>query len=131
MMKNTLIEKATEAMKNAYAPYSDFKVGAALLSENGKVYQGCNVENASFSLTNCAERTALFSGVCDVERKFTAIAIVGGKGGKIEDFCPPCGACRGALSEFCTDNFKIYLYNGKEIKEYSFSDIFPLKFELR
>lgn len=131
MTKNELVEKAIEAMKSAYAPYSDFTVGAALLSKSGKVYKGCNIENGAYSVTNCAERTALFSAIANGEREFDAIAIVGGKGGGITDFCPPCGVCRQALSEFCGGDFKIYLYNGKEIKENSFSEIFPLRFELR
>lgn len=131
MIKNKLVQKAAEAMENAYAPYSDFKVGAALLSKSGKVYKGCNVENSSYGVTNCAERTALFSAIADGEREFDAIAIAGGKGGEITDFCPPCGVCRQALSEFCGEDFKIYLYNGKRVKEYKFSKILPLQFELR
>lgn len=131
MTKNELMQKATEAMKNAYAPYSKFLVGAALLSKNGKVYTGCNVENSSYSVANCAERTALFSAIADGEREFCAIAIAGGKNGEIARFCPPCGVCRQALAEFCGEDFKIYLYNGKKIKEYKLSKIFPLQFELR
>ena len=131
MTKNELIKKATDAMKNAYAPYSKFTVGAALLSKNGKVYTGCNVENSSYGVTNCAERTALFSAIADGEREFCAIAIVGGEKGEIAHFCPPCGVCRQALSEFCDEDFKIYLYNGKKIKEYKLSKILPLQFELR
>lgn len=131
MKKNELVQKATDAMKNAYAPYSNFMVGAALLTKNGKVYTGCNVENSSYGVTNCAERTALFGAIADGEREFCAIAIVGGKNGEITDFCLPCGVCRQALSEFCGEDFKIYLYNGKKIKEHKFSQVFPLKFELR
>lgn len=131
MTKNELMQKATDAMKNAYAPYSKFTVGAALLSKNGKVYTGCNVENSSYGVTNCAERTALFSAIADGEREFCAIAIVGGEKGEIASFCPPCGVCRQALSEFCGEDFKIYLYNGKKIKEYKLSKILPLQFELR
>lgn len=131
MTKNELMQKAIDAMKNAYAPYSKFLVGAALLSKNGKVYTGCNVENSSYGVTNCAERTALFSAIADGEREFCAIAIAGGKNGEIIDFCPPCGVCRQALAEFCDEDFKIYLYNGKKIKEYKFSKILPLQFELR
>lgn len=131
MTKNELIEKAQEAMESAYAPYSGFLVGAALLCKNGKVYTGCNIENGAYSVTNCAERTALFSAVSDGEREFCAIAVAGGKGGEITDFCPPCGVCRQALSEFCGEDFKIYLYNGSEIKEYTFEQILPLQFELR
>ena len=131
MTKNELMQKATDAMKNAYAPYSNFTVGAALLSKSGKVYTGCNVENSSYGVTNCAERTALFGAIADGEREFCAIAIAGGRNGEIVDFCPPCGVCRQALSEFCDEDFKIYLYNGKKIKEYKFTKVFPLQFELR
>ncbi len=128
MTKNELIQNAIEAMQSAYAPYSNFTVGAALLSKNGKVYKGCNIENGAYSVTNCAERTALFSAVANGEREFEAIAIVGGEKGEIVNFCPPCGVCRQALSEFCDGDFKIYLYNGKKIKEYKFSKILPLQF---
>ena len=127
-MYEKLIENAIEARQKAYAPYSSFKVGAALLAKSGKVYEGANIENASFSLTNCAERTALFKAVFDGEREFEAIAIVGGKD-KLE-FCPPCGACRQALSEFCKSDFKVILFDGKEEKVYTFDEVLPLTFKL-
>ena len=131
MRKEELIGNAMSAMKNAYAPYSGFCVGAALLGESGKVYNGCNVENSSYSVTNCAERTALFKAVSNGERKFSAIAIVGGKNGRVEQYCPPCGICRQALSEFCRKDFKIYLYNGVEIQTYTLDELLPHSFELR
>lgn len=128
---NELILLAQEAMKNAYAPYSKFTVGAALLAKNGKVYTGCNIENASFGVTNCAERTALFKAVCEGEREFISIAIVGGKNGKLGDFCYPCGICRQALAEFTDISFKIYLKNGDgDIISTTLDDLLPNAFDL-
>lgn len=101
MDNKELIRLALEARKMAYAPYSQYKVGAALLTGNGKVYLGCNIENAAFSATNCAERTAFFKAVSEGERNFTAIAIVGGKGEEPDDFAYPCGVCRQVMMEFC------------------------------
>ena len=131
MRKEELIGNAMAAMKNAYAPYSEFCVGAALLTKKGKVYTGCNIENSSYSVTNCAERTAFFSAVKNGERQFSAIAIVGGKKGRVENYCPPCGVCRQVMSEFCDKDFKIYLYNGVEIKTYTLGELLPESFELR
>lgn len=105
----TLIRMAKKAMEQAYAPYSGFKVGAALLTKEGKVYPGCNIENASFTPTNCAERTAFFEAVRAGERNFEAIAVVGGKNGVIADICPPCGVCRQVMQEFCGPDFMIYM----------------------
>lgn len=130
MRKEELIGNAMAVMKNAYSPYSEFCVGAALLTKKGKVYTGCNVENASYSITNCAERTALYTAVSKGERNFSAIAIVGGKNGRVEDFCMPCGTCRQALSEFCSKDFKIYLYNGVEIRTYTLDELLPNTFSL-
>ena len=109
MTPEKLISVAVAAMGNAYTPYSGFKVGAALLCSDGTVYGGCNVENAAYGPTNCAERTAVFKAVSEGKREFTAIAICGGKDGNITDFCPPCGVCRQVLREFCKDDFTIYL----------------------
>ena len=130
MRKEELIGNAMTAMKNAYAPYSGFMVGAALLAESGKVYYGCNVENASYGVTTCAERSAFCTGVAQGEKVFRAIAIVGGQGGRVEKYCTPCGICRQVMSEFCTDDFEIYLYNGVEIKEYKLAEIMPMNFSL-
>lgn len=130
MQKEALIGKAMEAMKLSYAPYSRFNVGAALVTQDGEVYTGCNIENSSHSVTNCAERTALFSAVNDGKRSFSAMAIVGGKGGRVERFCPPCGVCRQALSEFCGKDFTIYLYNGTQIKSITLGELMPMSFEL-
>ena len=104
-----LIHRAKEAMQHAYTPYSNFKVGAALLTAEGKVYLGCNIENAAYSPSNCAERTAFFKAVYEGERNFTAIAVVGGRNGVIEDIFPPCGVCRQVMQEFCGPDFMIYM----------------------
>ena len=93
----------------AYAPYSGFYVGAALLTKDGKVYTGCNIESASYSPTNCAERTAFFKAVSEGEREFEAIAVVGGEKGRISGRFPPCGVCRQVMQEFCGPDFKIYM----------------------
>ena len=119
---------ALNCRKNAHAPYSGFKVGAALLCENGKLYTGCNIENASYSATICAERVAFCEALNNGESKFSAIAIVGGKEDNITDFCPPCGVCRQFMAEFCTKDFKIVLFNGTETKVYNFSELLPLGF---
>lgn len=131
MKKEELVKKAVEAMKNAYAPYSSFTVGAALLTKSKTVYTGCNVENASYSVTNCAERSALFSAVSQGEREFEAIAIVGGKNGEINKMCSPCGVCRQALGEFCGDDFKIYLFDGENISEFTLKQLLPKRFEVQ
>lgn len=100
---------AIEAMTHAYVPYSGYKVGAALLCADGTVYQGCNIENASFSPTICAERTAIFKAVYDGKRDFVAISVCGGKDGVITGAFPPCGVCRQVMREFCEDDFLIHL----------------------
>lgn len=130
MRKEELIGNAMAAMKNAYSPYSEFCVGAALLTKKGKVYTGCNIENSSYSATNCAERTAFFSAIKNGERQFSAIAVVGGKKGRVENYCFPCGVCRQVMSEFCDKDFKIYLYNGVEIRTYTLDELFPNTFSL-
>ena len=109
MMTEKLIERAKEAMTHSYSPYSGYKVGAALLCADGTVYEGCNIENASFSPTICAERTAFFKAVYDGHRDFTAIAICGGKDGVITGSFPPCGVCRQVMREFCDDDFTVIL----------------------
>lgn len=108
-----LVNRAIQARERAYVPYSHFAVGAALLTKDGKVYPGCNIENSSFGATNCAERTAFFSAVYAGEREFEAIAIVGGPEGKpVSQLCAPCGICRQVMREFCDLDFKIYLSKG-------------------
>lgn len=129
MDKKDLFNLAKEAMKNSYAPYSNYNVGASLLCKNGNIYDGCNVESASYSLTNCAERTAIFSAVAHGEKEFEAICIVGGKNGDITDYAMPCGACRQVLAEFCDADFKVYVgINENDIIEFKLSELLPCSF---
>ena len=123
-----LMEIAVKAREMSYSPYSNFRVGAALLGKSGKVYTGCNVENAGYPPTNCAERTALFKAISEGEHEFSAIAIVGGLGENISEFCAPCGVCRQALSEFCDKDFRFILGNPKEIKVLTMEEIMPYSF---
>ena len=131
-MKQELINKAKEAMKNAYAPYSSFKVGAALLTKSGKIYTGCNIENASYTPTVCAERVAVFNAVADGERDFYMLAVAGGKDGIITEGAFPCGVCRQVMSEFMDEDAVVVLgyKDGDEelIKEYKFSELMPCGF---
>ena len=127
-MYKELIDEAIKAREQAYAPYSNFKVGAALKTKSGKIYLGANIENSSYSLTNCAERTAFFKAVFDGEREFDSIAIVGGDDNL--RLCPPCGACRQIMSEFCKGDFKIVLFDGKDEKVYTLDERLPLRFDL-
>ena len=119
---------AQEARKNSYSPYSHFRVGAALLTKSGKVYTGCNIENAAFSVTVCAERTAFFKAVSEGEREFVALAIIGGREGETADFCAPCGVCRQVISEFCPKDFKILLGNEEKFEAYTLAELLPLSF---
>ena len=121
----TLAEKARE---QAYAPYSGFRVGAALQTKSGKIYIGCNIENAAYTPTNCAERTAVFKAVSEGEKEFSAIAIVGGKGDEPSELCAPCGVCRQVLAEFCEGNFKILLGTKENIRTYTLAEILPCSF---
>lgn len=129
MENNKLVKLAIEAMQNAYAPYSKFKVGAALLTKSGKIYLGSNVENASFGCTNCAERTAFFKAVSEGEREFVKIAVVGGKDGKITDYITPCGVCRQVMSEFCGEDFEIVAATSEQdFKLFTLSQLLPFGF---
>ena len=120
------IDEAFEAKERAYAPYSGFKVGAALLCADGNVYLGCNIENASYPVTLCAERAAIASAVADGNRDFRAIVITGG-----DDFCPPCGMCRQALSEFCDKDFKVIIARSEtDFEEYTLGELLPHSFLL-
>ena len=130
MKPENLIEYAMDAMDRAYAPYSGYKVGAALLCADGAVYQGCNIENASFSPTICAERTAFAKAVSEGERDFVAIAVCGGKDGKIEGLFPPCGVCRQVMVEFCQPDFKIYLAKPEGFEERTLAQLLPDHFAL-
>ena len=124
----SLMAFAEEARKKSYSPYSHFKVGAALLADSGKVYLGCNVENASFGATCCAERTALFTAVAAGERRFTALALIGGKEDEGDDGVFPCGICRQALAEFCPPDMPIAVKYGNGYKLYTLSDVLPMAF---
>ena len=129
MTPEALLDLAKEAMMRAYAPYSGFFVGAALLTRSGKVYQGCNIENAAHTPTCCAERTAFFKAVSEGEREFAAIAVVGGRQGEITGLFPPCGVCRQVMQEFCGPDFLIYL--GKENNQFmtaTLEDLLPFGF---
>lgn len=130
MDNKELIKEALLARDMSYSPYSKFSVGAALLAENGKVYRGCNIENSSYTPTNCAERTAFFKAVSEGVKTFERIAIVGGKHGEVTDYCAPCGVCRQVMMEFCNpEKFKIILAkNEDEYKEYTLEQILPLGF---
>ena len=109
-----LVEKALDMRNYSYTPYSHFKVGAALLSADDKIFTGCNIENAAYTPTNCAERTAFFKAVSEGVKEFKAIAIAGGHEGAEElDYCPPCGVCRQVMSEFCDDEFVIIVAKSK------------------
>ena len=123
-----LMKAAAKAREYSYSPYSGFKVGAALLTKSGKEFTGCNVENAAYSPTNCAERTAVFKAVSEGEREFLAIAIVGGKGEELSDFCAPCGVCRQVLAEFTDENFRILLGTPEQFSVYSMKEILPYSF---
>lgn len=129
MNDKELVKVAFDAMQKAYAPYSGYKVGAALLSKSGAVYTGCNIENASYSPTNCAERTAFFKAVSEGERNFSKIAIVGGKDGIVTDYFMPCGVCRQVMAEFCDDNFKIIVAcNEDDFRVFPLSELLPFGF---
>lgn len=126
-----LIKKAIEMLNFSYAPYSNFHVGAALLTSEGEIYTGCNIENAAYGPSNCAERTAIFKAVSEGKKEFEAIAVVGGKIGKIESFCPPCGVCRQVLAEFCKKDFEIVLAKStNEYKIMTLEQLLPESFSL-
>lgn len=131
MTNEALIIEAKKAREHAYTPYSHFKVGAALLTKSGKIYHGCNIENAGYTPTNCAERTAFFRAVYEGEREFERIAVVGGpEGSEAYELCAPCGVCRQVMMEFCDpETFKIILANGKgNCLEVSLKEILPFGF---
>ena len=129
-LKIQLFDKAKTMLNFSYAPYSHFHVGAALLTKDGKIYTGCNIENAAYGPSNCAERTSFFKAVSEGILKFDAIMVVGGPNGKIKDYCPPCGVCRQVMMEFCNpDEFKIFLAKSKDdIVEYTLKELLPLGF---
>lgn len=125
-----MIQEAIAAMQYSYSPYSHFCVGASLLGKSGKLYRGCNIENASYTPTNCAERTAFFKAVSEGEREFDAICIVGGKNGRLETYSPPCGVCRQVMMEFCDpETFQIILATDEtHYTVYTLQELLPLGF---
>lgn len=128
MQPSQLIQAALDARKNAYAPYSGYKVGAALLGAGGAVYTGCNVENAAYSVCNCAERTALFKAVSEGERAFTAIAVVGGRAEEtppLSGYAMPCGVCRQALNEFSPEMTVYVAVDAAQYKQYRLAELLP------
>ena len=131
MTPEKLVELAKEAMTHAYAPYSGYQVGAALLCADGSVYQGCNIENASYTPTVCGERTAFFKAIYDGHRDFTAIAICGGKEGIITGAFPPCGVCRQVMREFCEDDFMLYFVDENGYEAHSLAEILPYSFSAK
>ena len=125
--KKELIKQAIAAMRTAYTPYSHFQVGAALLTRSGRIYQGGNIENAAYTPTNCAERTAFFKAVSEGEREFAAICVVGGKNGVLTDYAAPCGVCRQVMMEFCEpESFLILLaMDENTYQEYTLKQLLP------
>ena len=130
MRPEELIEAAKQAMEKAYAPYSGYRVGAALLCADGRVFTGCNVENAAFSPTICAERTAFVKAVSEGYRDFRAIAVCGGKDGIITGIFPPCGVCRQVMAEFCRGDFEVYLASAQGYERRTLSQLLPEHFNL-
>ncbi len=128
MTDRELMDCAQRARERSYSPYSHFRVGAALLTKSGKVYTGCNIENAAYTPTVCAERTAFFKAVSEGESEFEALAIVGGKEGKTSPFCAPCGVCRQVISEFCPPDFKILLGAPGAFRTYTLKMLLPYSF---
>ena len=128
MHDHELMALAVKARAFSYAPYSNFHVGAALLGKSGRVYTGCNVENAAYTPTNCAERTAIFKAVSEGEREFTAIAVVGGAGDSLSELCAPCGVCRQVLAEFCNGDLRVIMGNPDHIRVTTLADLLPHSF---
>lgn len=126
MTDKELCAQAIRAMERSYAPYSGYRVGAALLTADGTVYTGCNIENASYTPTVCAERTAVFKAVSEGARQFTAIAVAGGKDGVISGAFPPCGVCRQVMAEFCSPDFPILVVTGEDtFVRYTLGELLP------
>lgn len=130
MERTELVNKAKQAMANAYAPYSGFCVGAALLCADGSVYTGCNIENAAYSPTLCAERTAFAKAISEGKRAFTAMAVCGGKNGVIAGICTPCGVCRQVMAEFCKEDFQVILVKTEGYEIRTLSQLLPDGFRL-
>ena len=124
----SLMEAAVAARQYAYSPYSGYRVGAALLGKSGRIYTGCNVENAGYTPTNCAERTAVFKAVSEGEREFAAIAVVGGSGDSIDPACTPCGVCRQVLAEFCDPTMPVILGEPNSLRVMTLEELLPFAF---
>lgn len=121
-----IIQKALDARKKSYSPYSGFRVGAALETGDGRVFTGCNIENAAYTPTNCAERTAFFKAVSEGEREFKRIAIAGGHNDEPEEYCAPCGVCRQVMEEFCNNDFQIILARSEDdYRVYTLGELLP------
>lgn len=130
-LKKSLVDLACAARENAYSPYSDFCVGAALLSSDGRIFTGANIENGSYGATICAERSAFAAAVSVGVRSFDAIAVVGGRRGEpVSELCPPCGICRQFMAEFCSQDFLVLLFDGQEFVEKTLSELLPEAFRL-
>lgn len=130
MTEKQLCSAAIAAMEKSYAPYSRFNVGAALLTKDSTVYTGCNIENAAFSPTVCAERTAFFKGISEGKRSFVMLAVAGGKNGKLTGATPPCGVCRQVMAEFCDGEFLILVVEDAEnYQRYTLSQLLPRSFD--
>lgn len=126
-----LVDEALEARKMSYCPYSNYSVGAALMTKSGKIYRGCNIESAAYTPSNCAERTAFFKAVSEGDKDFIAIAVVGGKHGEeINGYFPPCGVCRQVMMEFCNpETFEVIIADTKNTyKTYKLKEMLPLGF---
>ena len=128
VLYRSLMEAAVSARQYAYSPYSGYRVGAALLSKSGKVYTGCNVENAGYSPTNCAERTAVFKAISEGEREFSAIAVTGGAGDSVDPACTPCGVCRQVLAEFCDPAMPVILGTSDCLRVLTLGELLPFAF---
>lgn len=125
---HSLMEAAAAAREFSYSPYSGYRVGAALLGKNGQVYTGCNVENAGYTPTNCAERTAIFKAISEGEREFSAIAVIGGLGENLDTACAPCGVCRQVLAEFCPPDLPVILGTPEAWQVVTLGELLPLAF---
>ena len=124
----SLMASAVAAREYSYSPYSGYRVGAALLGTDGRIYTGCNVENAGYTPTNCAERTAVFKAISEGTRAFTAIAVVGGSGDTPDPACTPCGVCRQVLAEFCEPEMPVILGTPEEIRVMTLGELLPFAF---
>ena len=124
----SLLTSAVAAREYSYSPYSGYRVGAALLGADGKVYTGSNIENAGYTTTNCAERTAVFKAVSEGAREFTAIAVVGGSGEALDASCTPCGVCRQVLAEFCSSDMPVILGTPEEMRVMTLGELLPFAF---